>query len=110
MTAMPKQMVLQFKVDQHGSVADFDRLVAIEEALDSALQRNGTGHVDGHDMGSGEMNLFLVVKNWKQGEWFMLTYLKNQQWSHGAVLAKDNRDGTYAVIWPQEYEGTFSVT
>ena len=75
-----KQMVLQFRIDGHGSGADLDRLIDVEEKLDLALQRNGTGYVDGHDVGSGEMNLFIFVDTWERGTWFMSEYLKNQPW------------------------------
>jgi hypothetical protein len=55
MARLPKQFIIQFKVNGHGSVEDFDRLGEVECTLDGALRRNGQGHVDGHDIGSGEM-------------------------------------------------------
>jgi hypothetical protein len=107
---MPKQLILQFRVDAHGSTKDLDRLIEIECNLDAALQRNGEGSVDGHDMGSGEMNLFIIVETWKRGVWFMEQYLKNQPWGKDCVLAKDNRDGSYEVLWPKNFTGAFQVT
>ena len=106
---MPKQLVLQFRVEGHGTTADLDRLIEIEEKLDGALQRNRTGYVDGHDIGSGEMNLFLIVESWKHGIWFMEQYLANVPWAKDAVLAKDNRDGSFEVIWPKNFNGAFEV-
>ena len=105
----PKQLVLQFRVNGGGTTEDLDRIVAIEEKLDAALQRNGEGHVDGHDMGSGEMNLFVIVDTWKRGVWFMQQYLKNQPWGTDTVLAKDNRDGSFEVLWPPHFEGVFEL-
>ena len=108
--SMPKQLILQFSVAGHGATADFDRLIEIEEKLDAALLRNGEGSVDGHDIGSGQMNLFIIVETWKRGVWFMEQYLKNQPWGKDCVLAKDNRNGTYEVLWPKNFTGNFEIT
>ena len=51
---MKYQLVLQFYAS---SIEDFDQLIEIEEMLESTL---GNLHeVDGHDFGSGEMNIFI---------------------------------------------------
>jgi hypothetical protein len=105
----PKQIVLQFKIDNHGTIADFDRVVDIEEKLDAALQRNRQGYVDGHNIGSGEMNIFIILDAWERGTFFMEQYLKNQPWGKEALLAKDLRNGSYEILWPKGFEGTFSV-
>ena len=38
--------------------ADFDALIDVEDLLESGLPDN-LGYVDGHDFGSGEMNVFI---------------------------------------------------
>jgi hypothetical protein len=53
---MKYQLVLQFPAD---SLADFDELTNLEQALDESL--SGIGQVDGHDFGAGEFNLFIVT-------------------------------------------------
>ena len=51
---MKYQLVLQFDAP---NIQDFDFLIEIENRLESAL---GNLHeVDGHDFGSGEMNIFI---------------------------------------------------
>jgi hypothetical protein len=51
---MKYQLVLQFFGD---SLQDYDALVALEDRLIEALE---SAHVvDGHDFGSGEMNIFV---------------------------------------------------
>jgi hypothetical protein len=105
-----KQLVLQFRVTDHGSLADFDRLVDIEDELDDAIQLDAVGYVDGHDMGSGEMNLFIIVKDWDTGTAFLEKYIRQQSWANDAVLAKENEDDTYVVIWPKDFKGEFAVT
>ena len=54
---MTTQLVLQFKAD--GDLGSFDKLVSFEEALSSVLGQ--MADVDGHDSGSGEMNIFILT-------------------------------------------------
>jgi hypothetical protein len=49
------QLVLQFATN---SVRDYDDLVALERQLVAEL---GESEVDGHDMGSGEANIFILT-------------------------------------------------
>ena len=51
---MKYELVLQFDASNS---EDFDQLIAVEDRLESAL---GNLHeVDGHDFGSGKMNIFI---------------------------------------------------
>jgi hypothetical protein len=50
-------LVLQFAANP---LRDYDELVALEEQLVAAL---GESEVDGHDMGSGEANIFIVTSD-----------------------------------------------
>jgi len=51
------QLVLQFPITDTSGL-DFDRLTRLESELDGA---NGLYEVDGNDIGSGEMNIFLLT-------------------------------------------------
>jgi hypothetical protein len=53
---MEYQIVLQFAAT---AIADFDRLIVIEEELANSLE--GFADVDGNDFGSGEMNIFIIA-------------------------------------------------
>ena len=55
---MKYQLVLQFKSD---SLSDLDSIVAIEDQLIAELA--DSEEVDGHDMGSGEANIFLITSD-----------------------------------------------
>ena len=50
------QLVLQFPA---GSLRSFDELVALEDRLADAI--GALGDVDGHDAGSGEVNIFILT-------------------------------------------------
>jgi len=51
---MKYQLVLQWP---SSSQADYDRLLSLEETITNGL--GDVGIVDGHDIGSGEMNIFI---------------------------------------------------
>jgi len=53
---MNYQLVLQFTAN---SMADFDRLLALETTLMESLGEIGI--VDGHDFGSGTFNIFVLT-------------------------------------------------
>jgi hypothetical protein len=50
---MRYQLVLELAAD---TLTDYDALVALESQLTDVL---GNGAVDGHDMGSGQANIFI---------------------------------------------------
>ena len=54
---MTTQLVLQFKAD--GDLGSFEKLVSFEETLSLLLGQ--IAEVDGHDFGSGEMNIFILT-------------------------------------------------
>ena len=53
---MKYQLVLQFSGD---SIGDYDAMIALEKDLIDELQ--GCANVDGHDVGSGGTNIFILT-------------------------------------------------
>ena len=53
---MDYQLVLQFRGD---SLADYDTMVALENELIDEL--GDSADVDAHDVGSGEVNIFIIT-------------------------------------------------
>src|SRR6266436_2318660 len=51
-------LVFQFP---YSSRSDYDLLLSLEEAITESIR--GLGTVDGHDIGSGEMNIFLFTEH-----------------------------------------------
>ncbi|SPE56390.1 conserved hypothetical protein [Verrucomicrobia bacterium] len=93
---MDYQLVLQFRGD---SLADYDAMVALEDEL--RLELGDTAHVDGHDVGSGETNIFIItadpVRTFRQSK-----VVLERERCLGAVTAAYRRvDGEdYFAIWP----------
>ena len=52
---MKYQLVLQWP--SSSSISEYDRLISLEETIRDGLGEFGI--VDGHDIGSGEMNIFI---------------------------------------------------
>ena len=63
-----KQFVIQFRLDSQPTGELHDWIVRVEDALDGALQRQRLGTVDGHDIGSGTINIFFYAKSFAQGD------------------------------------------
>jgi hypothetical protein len=111
MSESERQFVIQFRIEQHGSVEDFDRLIAIEEALDQELERSSiNGFVDGHDMGSGEMNIFAYFPSSQIGTEFLTSFVRNQDWALEVVIAEREPNDSYRVFWPGDFSGEFSIS
>lgn len=53
---MKYQLVLQLPA---ASIKDYDAMIELEDAIIESL--GGIGDVDGHDAGSGEMNIFVLT-------------------------------------------------
>jgi hypothetical protein len=105
MTSVMYQLVLQFRTDQS---FEFETLVAIEERLIQVL--GASAEVDGHDVGSGEANVFIRTRS--PGQTFevikpVLSELGLLERVNAAYRNVSEED--YAVIWPRDFAGTFSV-
>jgi hypothetical protein len=99
-------LVLQWSAT---SGADFDALIAMEDSLESDLDE-AHGHVDGHDFGSGEMNLFVHTDDPIAAFRDAKTSLgADPRWAgvRAAYRAADGDD--YTIVWPETLQG-FSVS
>jgi hypothetical protein len=101
---MQYQLVLQFAAN---SVTDFDALVAIEHQLIDAL---GADAVDGHDMGSGEANIFLPTSDPRRTFHQIAATLEST--GHMATVTAAYRridEDQYHVLWPENSSRPFRV-
>jgi hypothetical protein len=99
------QLVLQFSGD---AVSDLDALVAIENLLIEALQESAD--VDGHDIGTGESNIFIHATN------PALIFQKIQPvliqtgvLSSATVAYRLLDGGNYTVLWPKGSTKPFKI-
>ena len=99
-------LVIQFPANDN---ADFDALIAIEDDFVSTLEPQHS--VDGHDFGSGEMNIFIFSNS---PEEVFTGHVRGILESHEkldvAMVAWRPVEGEhYSVLWPQPFRGEFSV-
>jgi len=101
---MKYQLVLQFPGEQ---IEDFDQMLKLELDLDLSL---GTEHiVDGHDFGSGEMNIFIHTNNpedaYKKAKGSLHKLTKIEYIAAFRELEGEN----YTVLYPNDFNGAFCV-
>ena len=100
---MKYQLVFQFRGD---SLADYDAMIALEDALIEQLR--GTAKVDGHDMGSGERNIFIFTSD------PAATFHRARPvFERGHQLESAYREvggEEFTVIWPEGSGEEFRVT
>src|SRR5688572_3076402 len=101
---MQYQLVLQFNGD---SLGDYDAMVALEDDL---IQEFGCmADVDGHDIGAGETNIFIVTSEPEIAFHHAKSVLDRSQLL-GAVTAayRPIAGETFTVLWPAHRQ-EFSV-
>jgi ribosomal 30S subunit maturation factor RimM len=102
---MEYQLVLQFRGD---ALEDYDAMIALENALIEALR--GSAKVDGHDGGSGEVNIFIFTDQPKQTfqkAWLVLEKRGGLDSVTAAFRSVGGAD--YTVIWPEQSKQEFKI-
>ena len=101
---MKYQLVLQFP---GSAIDDFDHLIAIEDKL---IEVMGSAHiVDGHDIGSGESNIFIHTND-PHSAFARAKHIIDDLAIVQLRVAYRELDGEkYQVIWPESFKGEFKV-
>ncbi len=88
--------------------SDYDDLIAAEDKLINGLK--GGAQVDGHDMGSGEMNIFIATDNPIQAFEDSKNALGSLQlWPGVRAAYRETTSDHYSIIWPQHL-ASFTVS
>jgi hypothetical protein len=102
---MKYQLVLQFPGDSPDS---YDELIGLENILIKEL--SDTADVDGHDFGSGEMNIFIYTDEPKPTFEKIKQILANQKSFLGLMAAyRQMTEENYTVIWPVGFDKPFKI-
>lgn len=105
------QLIVQLPTT--GAVEDFDVLVDLETAIETALGLEGFGEIDGNDFGSGTMNVYGWVRPscWAGVIEVTETLLAERQLLEHALIARRDvydKDEQIIVVRPLDYVGKFS--
>ena len=99
------QIALQFPAN---SIADYDDMVAFEDILIEKLGANAK--VDGHDCGSGEMNIFVYADEPQKVFTIIRALLPMRKTFEKLVAAYRETTGEqYTVLWPEGYDKPFKI-
>ena len=95
---MKYQLVLQWPAS---SIKDYDTLIEIEDVLTEKL--NDGSDVDGHDAGSGEMNIFIHTNDPETTfKAIKATIGTRDFWVDARVAYRELVGSAYTVIWPKD--------
>jgi hypothetical protein len=79
----------------------------MEDVMNDALESYAT--VDGHDFGSGEMNIFVLTdRPTETFEQVEAALRSHQRWSELRAAYREDVGETYTVIWPPN-ANSFSI-
>lgn len=99
------QLVLQFQGDE---LETLDAVVALENQLIGQL--TDAAIVDGHDIGSGETNIFIITTDVEATFHLIKPVLERADLLQVAVVAsRPIGDEKYRVIWPRGSRRGFQV-
>src|SRR5215467_3606072 len=102
---MRYQLVLQFRGD---ALEDFDEMIALEDELIEQL--GDSADVDGHDMGSGERNIFIFTSDPAQTFFQARPVLERAGTLQSVTAAyRPVRGERYTVIWPEGSNKLFTI-
>jgi hypothetical protein len=102
-------VIVQYKTKGWGSSKDLDKRHKVEDILNECLGWTGNGHCDGGDIGSGSINAFSFVVDPHLAKDAIVAALKKEGLLKGAVIAFRRGDEDYTVLWPDDFEGEFSI-
>lgn len=95
---MKYQLVLQWPAS---SIKDYDTVIDIEETLEDSLD-NGS-EVDGHDAGSGQMNIFIHTNNPRVCFKAIQASIGTRDfWVDARVAYRESQGSSYTVLWPED--------
>ena len=102
---MKYQLVLQFRAT---TIEDFDKLIDLEDSLIKALGRSHD--VDGHDFGTGEMNIFVFTENPQAAFGLSKEVLRDDDLRNLKAAFRQVGTDDYQSIWPEGASEPFSVS
>jgi hypothetical protein len=102
---MDYQLVLQLRGDD---CLDFDAMVSLEDEIQQIVEP--IAEVDGHDVGSGEMNIFILTADPVATFERVKPLLSAASLLDKASVAyRELRSDDFTVLWSTSSTGTFGV-
>jgi len=103
----PVTVLVQYEFDGWGTPADLDKRHEMEGTLNECLGWTGNGHCDGGDIGSGTINVCLLVVNPYLAARTIVEELRRTNLIEGAVIAIEH-ESSFEVLYPTDYQKEFA--
>ncbi len=103
---MNYQLTLRFPLAD-ASADDFDHIIMIENELGIILK--GKHDVDGHELGTEEMNIFIHTNDPNEAFDLAKNILSEKDLETILVAFKEMKGEEYSVIWPENFNGEFRI-
>ena len=99
------QLVLQFLASD---ITDYDQMIALENSL--IQECRGLGDVEGHDVGSAEMNIFIHTDQPVELTSHVVEHHHSDPLLMNMIAAfREFGLHDYTVVWPRDFHGVFEV-
>ncbi len=83
-------LIIEFPVNGHGTIDDLEKRHLLEQKMDEILGWTGLGYCDGGSMGSGTMEVFCIVVDFKIAENVIKQSLNNTVFGNYLRVFKQN--------------------
>ena len=103
---MNHQLIIQFPIAD-ASADVFDRLIMLENELELILR--GRHQVDGHNIGTGVINLRIRTDDPKEAFELAKAALSKKDLETIIVANKQLNSDEYSILWPGDFEGKFEI-
>jgi predicted DNA-binding WGR domain protein len=102
------ELIIQYPVEGMGVPEDIETAYQLEELMNDCLGWTGNGYCDSNDLGEGTMNIYCYVVNPKLALKPILEELTANERLDNAVIAYQDKDESFVVLWPLNYDKPFN--
>lgn len=102
------ELIVQYPAEK-GEPQDFEEFAnKVGDVLNDCLGWTGLGHCDGNEIGNGVINVFSYVVDAKVASEPVINELTEQGLIKNAVIAYQDHDENFVVVYPKDYDKPFS--
>ena len=101
---MKFQLIIQFSLNSDSNI---NNLITIEDRLELSLSE--THEVDGHDLGSGQMNIFIHTNNPNGAFEEVSGVLTKKEIENSKIAFRETLTDQFTILWPKESNGDFNI-
>jgi hypothetical protein len=101
------ELIVQYKIGPNSKASQVEFGYQVEEVLNDCLGWTGLGHCDGSDAADGALNIYCYVVDPVLAGETIIDELRGHGHLEGAVIAYQDKNEEFVVLWPENYAGVF---